>query len=56
MIVPRVVNAISGKKIENSAAILREQLYTLTAFVLNVHLQQVKQFHPLRIYVSAVKI
>jgi hypothetical protein len=54
--VSRVVNAISGKKVENAASITGEQLDALTTLVPDVHLQQVKQFHPLRINVPPVRI
>ena len=55
VIVSGVVNAISRKAIEE-APITREKLYALTSLVGDVHLQQFQQFHPLRIYVPAVKI
>src|ERR1700686_5151708 len=42
MIVACVVNAISGKEIEEHPTVRREQFRTLAAFIRNVHLQQVK--------------
>jgi hypothetical protein len=56
MIVPRVVNAIPGKEIQNATAVISKQLDALAALVSDIHLQQVKQIHPLGIYVPAVKI
>jgi hypothetical protein len=56
MIVSRIVNAISGKEIENSAAVTSNQLDALAALVPDIHLQQVKQVHPLRVYVPAVEV
>jgi hypothetical protein len=56
MIVSRIVNAIPGKEIENAAAAVSKQLDALAALVSDIHPQQVKQIHPLGIYVPAVKI
>src|SRR5262252_6053544 len=50
MIVANVVNAVSRKEVHDSASICREKLGSHTAFVTDIHLQQVEKPHPLRIY------
>ena len=49
-----VVNAITGEKIENAAAVGREKLGAFTALVLHIHFEEVEQAHPLRIYVCSI--
>jgi hypothetical protein len=44
------VYAISGKEIEDSPSVARPQLYTTTTLILNVHLQQIQEPDPLRVY------
>ena len=54
MVVPRVMDAIPGKKIQEAAAILRVQFNARAALVAHIHLQRVEQPHPLRIYMFLI--
>src|SRR2546427_474178 len=54
MVVPRVMNAVAGEKIEVAAAILRQQLHALAARITNIHLEQIQQPDPLRIHISFI--
>ena len=54
MIVARVMDAISGKKIKKTPAILGVQLNACATPVADVHLQCVEKPHPLRIYMFLI--
>ena len=55
VVVAGVVNTIAGEKIENAPAIGREKFGSVAMCVLNVHLQNVEQSHPLRIYAVPIE-
>jgi hypothetical protein len=55
LIVASVMDAVSGEKIENAAAIAREKLGSGTALVTNVHLQDFEQSYPVRVYMIRIK-
>src|SRR5438309_4896796 len=50
MVVPDVVNAVSGKKIQNPSAVRHEEIRTYAELVPNVRLQQTDKPLPGRIY------
>jgi hypothetical protein len=55
MIVPQIVNAVAGKKIEDSTSVFGEELRSLTARIACVHPQNIEQMDPLRIDASLVQ-
>ena len=55
VIMAGVMDAVSGKKIENVAPISGEKLRSGTTLVSNIHLQDLEQLHPLRIYVIHIE-
>jgi hypothetical protein len=55
VVVAGIMNAISGKKIQNLPSIRRMEFCSPAVFVFNIHLQQVEQSYPLRIYVAGVR-
>jgi hypothetical protein len=55
VIVAGVMDAISGKEIENAAAIAREELGSDTALVASIHLQDFEQPHPVRVDMICVE-
>ena len=54
MVVARIVNAVSGKKIEIAVTVFRPQLRSQTALVMHIHVQQIQQSDPLRIDVLCI--
>ena len=55
VIVAHIVNTVSGKEIENAAAVRGEQFGANAAFVVDGEFQHVEQFHPLRVHVLGVE-
>ena len=55
VVVAGVVDAITRKKVEDTAAVGGEELHTGAAVVVHVHLQQVQQPHPLRVDVVGIQ-
>src|SRR5579859_1781221 len=56
MIVAGVVNAIAGKKVNDTAAIRGEEFRTEAARVFDIQTEQVQQGDPLRVYIFGVGI
>jgi hypothetical protein len=54
MIVTRIVNAVARQKVQEAAAVFREQLTAEAALALDVHAQQVEQRDPMRVHVILV--
>ena len=54
MVMSRVVDAITGQKIQKAAAILGMQFNARAALIEHIHLQRVEQPHPLRIYMFLI--
>jgi hypothetical protein len=54
MVVPGIVDAVAGERIQNAAAVLGEQLAPKASFILDIHAEQIKQCHPLRVDVFPV--
>jgi hypothetical protein len=54
MVMPDVVDAVSGEEVENATAIRGVQFSTHAARVSHIHLKQIKKPHPLRIDVISV--
>ena len=52
MVVSDVVDAIPGEVVENAAAVGSKELTADAALVVDIHLQQIEQVNPLRIYVG----
>ena len=50
-----IMDTIPGKKIENAAPIARVKLRSGTALVADIHLQDLEQLHPLRVYVICIE-
>src|SRR5271169_4309859 len=55
VVVARVVNTIAGEKIENAPSIGSKEFRSVAMCVLNVHLQNVEQSYPLRIYAIPIE-
>ena len=49
------MNAVTGEKIEDAAAVGGEKLGAEASFVLDVHFEQVEKPCPLRVYVGDIK-
>ena len=54
MVVAYIVNAIPGEEIQDPSPIRREQLAAETTLVANIHLQQMQQTNPLRVYMFGI--
>src|SRR6185312_13767922 len=55
MIVSDVVYAVTGEKIQDTTALRSEEFASKTTFVANIHLKQVQQSDPLRIYIFGIR-
>jgi hypothetical protein len=55
MIVASVVNAVAGEEIENVAPVVGLQDSAATAYIPDIHFENVEQTCPLGVYVLAVK-
>ena len=55
VVVPNVVHAVSGIEIKDNAPVCKIKLDSLAVHVLDVHLQDVEQSHPLRVDVTLVQ-
>ena len=51
-----VVNAVAGKKVDDGATVEGGELRPDASFIDHVHLQQVQQLGPLRIYVISIRL
>lgn len=54
MVVAYIVNAIPGEEIQDPPPVRREQLAAETTLVTNIHLQQIQQTNPLRVYMFGI--
>jgi hypothetical protein len=50
VIMAEIVNAVTRKKVEYAAPFRGEELSSNTAFILNIHLQELQKPNPLRVY------
>ena len=51
VIVAHIVDTVSGKKVQDATAIVREQLNSHAPFIADRKIQHFQQLHPLRVYV-----
>ena len=56
VIMPGVVYAVAGQKIQETAPIIAEELSAGTALVADIHLQHVQEARPLWIYVLSIEL
>src|ERR1700692_4272582 len=54
MVVPGIMHAVSGQKIQDAAAVFSKQFAAQATLILDIHTQQVKQRYPLRIDVVVI--
>jgi hypothetical protein len=56
MVVSYIVHAVSREKVDDATTVGRKQFRPNTPLILHVHLEQVEEAHPLRIYPFRIAI